>query len=135
MVLGHIAQAAVGVARGGAYFERVLTESDDVTMGEFNIDIGGADLLGNGNLATRLLLHQPGAGDVIGMTVSIHRVEQFQVQFAKQGQVTIHLLEHRVDDHGLPGVLIREYVGICRGGGIKQLLEDHGSQGSWWLVK
>ena len=60
--------------------------------------------------ATRLLLHQPGAGDVIGMTVGIHRVEQFQVQFAKQGQVTIHLLEHRVDDHGLPGVLIREYA-------------------------
>jgi len=85
--------------------------------------------------ATRLLLHQPGAGDVIGMTVGIHRVEQFQVQFAKQGQVTIHLLEHRVDDHGLPGVLIREYVGICRGGGIKQLLEDHDSQGTWRLVK
>jgi hypothetical protein len=75
----------------------------------------------------------PGAGDVVGMGMGLHRPEQCEPMLAQHGKIAFDLIVYRVDDQGLPSDFIKQQVGVGAGGGIEQLQGVH-----WvflvWLV-
>src|SRR5690606_9053699 len=70
------------------------------------------------------------AGDVIGVHVRVDGLVEPEAQAAEQADISIHLLEDRVDDDRPPPGPLRQKVGEGAGGGVKELLEDHGP----WLA-
>ena len=65
-------------------------------------------------MATGGQVHQPGAGDMIGVTMRVEHRDQMQVEFLDQRMVAEMLLEHGIDDYRLPALRVTEQVGIGR---------------------
>ena len=55
------------------------------------------------------------AGDVVGVQVSIDRLDQPQIEFTDELQVAIYLFQHRIDDQRLAATTAGEQVGIGAG--------------------
>lgn len=62
---------------------------------------------------------------MIGMAMGIDGIQQIQAQFLNQCQITVKLLEHRVDDHRTLAGCVSQYVGVRRRGVVVHLSEDH----------
>jgi len=123
---GDERQAAVGVPRGRPDLEHLVAEHHGVAVRERSVDVARADHARRRDRAAELALHQPRAGDVIGVAVSVERGHQAQPELADQRGVPGVLLEHRIDEDRLTGALAREQVGVRAGGGVEQLPEEHG---------
>ena len=65
------------------------------------------------------------AGDVVGVHVGVERLDQLEVEFAEQRQVTLDLVQHRIDDEGLAAWPAGQQVGVAAGDAVEQLAEDH----------
>ena len=48
--------------------------------------------------ALRAVAQRAKAGDVIGVKVRIHCLDQIELEFVHQAQIAIHLVQHRIDD-------------------------------------
>jgi hypothetical protein len=44
---------------------------------------------------------RPKAGDVVGVQVGVHRLNQLQIELFHELQIAIDLLQHRIDDQRL----------------------------------
>lgn len=42
------------------------------------------------------------ACDVVGVQVRVHRFDETQIELAQQLKITVDLVDHRIDDQGLP---------------------------------
>jgi hypothetical protein len=124
LVVEHEAHAAAGVARSGPRFEAAAAEGDAVTVVQQPVGVLRGRRLGQHDLAAAAQLQQPGAGDMVGVDVGVQRGQQAQAEFAQQRSVAAHVLEHRVDEHGLAGIGVAEQVGVGRRRRIEELAED-----------
>jgi hypothetical protein len=81
--------------------------------------------LRNADPAAGGLLHQPRAGHVIGVAMSVERSDQLQTEFLQQRAVAEVLLEDRVDDHGLPALRVAQHVGVGRRSSVEKLPKNN----------
>jgi hypothetical protein len=65
------------------------------------------------------------AGDVIGVQMRIHRLDELHVELAQELEIAVDLLDHRVDDEGLAAAPASEQVGVGAGYAVEKLAEDH----------
>src|SRR5215472_5651953 len=65
------------------------------------------------------------AGDVVGMQVGIDRLDQLEVELADELDVTIDLLQHRIDDQRLAAAPAGDEVGVSARDVVEELAEDH----------
>ena len=79
---GDERQASRGVAGRRADLERLRSEADDVAVAERAIDVRRRRRRARADLAAERRLHQPGAGDVIGVAVRVERVAQHEPELA-----------------------------------------------------
>jgi hypothetical protein len=70
---------------------------------------------------------RPKAGDVVGMQVRVHRLNQPQIELFHELQIAIDLLQHRIDDQRLAARSAGQQVGVGAGYLIKELAEHHGA--------
>ena len=55
------------------------------------------------------------------MHVRVERVHEHEVELADEREVSLDLLEHRVDQHGLTRLFVREQVCVRRGVRVEEL--------------
>jgi hypothetical protein len=49
---------------------------------------------------------------VIGVQMRIHRLDQIEIEFLHQMQVTVHFLQHRIDDERVSAAAAGQEVGV-----------------------
>ncbi len=64
-------------------------------------------------------------GDVVGVQMRVHRLDQAQVEFADQLQIAVDLLQHRIDDQRFAAGAAGEQIGVGAGNAVEKLAEDH----------
>src|SRR5947207_11721081 len=64
-------------------------------------------------------------GDVIGVKVRVDGLDQLHVQLADELEITVDLLQHRIDDQRLAAAPAGEQVGVGTRYAVEQLAEDH----------
>ena len=84
LVVEHEAQAAVGVAGGGARDQGVPPELDPVAVVHPNVATAGAPVGGDDRAGAQPLADLRGAGDVIGVHVGLEGVDQLELQLGHQ---------------------------------------------------
>ena len=62
---------------------------------------------------------------MIGVQVRVHRFYQLQIELFHELQITIDLLQHRIDDQRLAAAPARQQIGIGAGHAVEDLAEDH----------
>jgi len=124
VVVEHEGDAAVGVAGGAAHLHEALAEGHPVTMLQGTGDIGGAGGGGEADGAAGGLVHQPAAGDVVGVGVGVDRGHQADSEFPDQGEVALVLLEHRIDQQAQAGGHVSQEIGEGAGAGVEELAEE-----------
>jgi len=72
------------------------------------------------------LVHQPAAGDVVGVGMGVDARHQGDAKFLNQREITGVLLEHRVDQHALATGRVGQQIGVGAGIGVKQLAKEQG---------
>ena len=72
-----------------------------------HIDIA---LLAHHGRAMRAIAERADAGNVIVVKVRIQRLDQIDLEFLHQLQITVHLLEHRIDNQRFPAAAAGQYV-------------------------
>jgi hypothetical protein len=60
---------------------------------------------------------------MVGMNMGLQRELQLEPQFANKRAVPRRLLEHGIDEHGLPAIAIPDQIGIGRRLRIEELSE------------
>ncbi len=65
------------------------------------------------------------ACDVVGMKMRIDGLDQPEVELGDQLQVTVNLLQHRVDDQRFAAAAAGEQVGVRAGDAVEELAENH----------
>jgi hypothetical protein len=86
----------------------------------------GLGLLAHERHAAGDLAQLPHGGHVIGMGVGIDGLDQPDIEFAQQLQISIHLLQDRIDDHGLAAGPFGQQIGVGAGVQIIELAKQHG---------
>ena len=71
LIVQDIGDAAVGVARGAAHREMTAAEAHLIAVLERQADVFGAGRFGEANGAAGGLLHEPAAGDVVGVGMGV----------------------------------------------------------------
>ena len=130
LVVQHVAQAAIGVAGCAAHLHMSAAEAHPIAVVQWLGDVLGAGGGGQGDRRTGGLVHQPAAGDVVGVGVGVEAGHQVDAQFADQGVIALMLLEHRIDQHPFAGGHIGQQIGEGAGGGVEQLAEEQGATAS-----
>ncbi len=127
LISAHERQTAVGVAWGGADLERVGPEANEVAVHQGEVHISGVVLGREADRASNGPLHQPCAGDVVGVAVRVEGAEHRELELPDERGVTSVLLENAVDEHRLARARVPEKIGICAGGLIEELSKNHGA--------
>src|SRR5262249_26990105 len=65
------------------------------------------------------------AGEMVGMQMRIHRLDQLEVEFVDELDVTVDLLQHRIDDQRLAPAPAGDEVGVGAGDAVEELAKDH----------
>ena len=87
-------------------------------------DVLGAGGGGQADRGAGGLVHQPAAGHMVSVGVGVEAGHQAEAQLLNQGQITIVLLEHRIDQHPLAAGHIGEQIGEGAGGRVEQLAKQ-----------
>ncbi len=103
-----------------------MSEVELVTMLQLNRRRGDAAARRRGGAGARVFGQHPGAGDVIGMRVGLHRPQQLESVLAQSCQITFDLLVDRIDDHSLTRGLVEQHIGKGAGGSVEKLNRLHG---------
>ena len=81
------------------------------------------------------------AGDMIGMQVGIDGLDQLEIEFVHELEVTVDLLQHGIDDQRLAPAPAGQEVGVGARDAVEKLAEDHrlprrfGDSESPWLLR
>ena len=75
--------------------------------------------------AVRAVAQRAEPGDVIGVDVRVHRLDQLEVELLHQLQVAIDLLQHRIDDQRLAAAPAGQQIAVGAGHAVEQLAENH----------
>src|SRR5260370_23105371 len=59
------------------------------------------------------------------MQMRIHRLDQFEVELVGELDITVVLLEHRIDDQRFAAAPAGHEVGVSTGSAVEELAEDH----------
>ncbi|MCY1301398.1 hypothetical protein D9M70_510090 [compost metagenome] len=126
----HVAahQEGIGIVGMAGRIEHVEAETLDrhpVALRNPHGNDVGRRLLAHHGDAMGLVAQRPEPGDVIGMEMGIDRLDQPEVEFADELQVTLDLFQYRIDDQRLAALAAGDQVGIGAGHAVEQLTEDH----------
>ena len=97
-----------------------------------HVHVFGAVRRGEPDLAPQRPLQQPRAGDVVGVAMRVERNAQCQAELLEQRDVTVMVLEDRVDEHRVTRVGICEQVGVRAGRAVEELTVEHGDL---WIAR
>jgi len=100
------------------------TEVHPIAVVQGQADVDGAGGGGQGDGAAGGLVHQPAAGDVVGVGMGVDRGHQFDTQLADQGEIAAVLLEDRINQHPCPAGDIGEQIGEGACLAIEQLAKQ-----------
>ena len=64
-------------------------------------------------------------GQVIGMQMRVHGLDQFEVELLDELDITVDLLEHRIDDERFAAAPAGDDIGVSTGHAVEELAEDH----------
>jgi hypothetical protein len=79
-VVEHVADAAIGVAWGAAHLQMAFAEGDAITVLQRQRDVLGAGGGGQADRRSGGLMHQPAAGDVVGVGMGVEAGHQGDAQ-------------------------------------------------------
>src|SRR5215211_6135650 len=65
------------------------------------------------------------SGDVVGMQMGIDSLHQLEVELADELDVTVDLLQHRIDDQRLAAAPTRNEIGVGARDAVEELAKDH----------
>ena len=65
------------------------------------------------------------AGEMVGMKMRIDRLDQLEVEFADKLDVTVDLLQYRIDNERLAPTPAGEKVGVSAGHAVEELAKNH----------
>src|SRR5262249_59496084 len=65
------------------------------------------------------------AGEMVGMKVRVHRLDQLEVELADELDVTVDLLQHWIDDQRLAPAPAGDEVGVSAGHAVEELAKNH----------
>ena len=65
------------------------------------------------------------AGEMVGMKMRIHRLDQLEVEFADELDVTVDLLQYRIEDERLAPTPAGDEVGVSAGHAVEELAKNH----------
>lgn len=127
LVFRDVRHASVCVSRRLSHRQTVSAEADAVSLRQLDVSSGSA-VFGDGTLQTKhLLLQESGASDVIGVTVSVQGHFERQAQFIDELQISVHRLQHWIDQNGLSAVSIRQQVCVRAALRLEELSEERRS--------
>ena len=64
-------------------------------------------------------------GNMVGVQMGVDGFDEFQVELAYELQITVHLLQNRIDNQRLAARPAGEDIGVSSGGAVEELAEDH----------
>jgi hypothetical protein len=100
---------------------------DAVALGDPHGDDVGVGVLAHNGDAVGAVAERAEPGDMVGVKISVHSLDQFEVELADQLQVAVDPLQHRIDDQRLAAVPAGDEIGVGTRRSIEQLAEDHGA--------
>ena len=95
--------------------ERKPLDCELVAFAKAHGDHIGLSLLTHHGDAMGTVAQRPKAGDVVGVQVRVHRFYQLQIELFHELQITIDLLQHRIDDQRLAARTAGEQIGVGAG--------------------
>src|SRR3954467_3062114 len=66
------------------------------------------------------------AGDVVGMQMGVHRLDQLEIELAQQLAVAVDLLQHGIEDQRLAAGAAGQEIAVGTRNTVEELAEDHG---------
>ena len=112
LVVEHVGDAAVRVARRLAHLQVVAAEADHVGVREIAVSALGAAFRADRDAASDAVLQQPRAGDVVRVHVRVERELEIEAELVDERRVAQRLVEHRIDQHRLAARRIAEQVRV-----------------------
>ncbi len=116
-----IRHAAIGVPRGRTHFELQTPCFERATVFDENVRADRPGVCAHHCLASESLPQEARCGDVIGVCMRIHRVDELEPKLIEELDVAFDLIDHWIDQYGLARVLVRDEVGVGPGFVIKEL--------------
>jgi hypothetical protein len=107
------------------HVEAQALDVEPVTLRDAHRDHVDAALLAHHGDAMRAVAQRPEAGDVVGVQVRVHRLDELQVELSDELQVAVDLFQDGIDDEGLAAAPAGEEIGVGAGGRVEELTEDH----------
>src|SRR5499426_2809144 len=65
------------------------------------------------------------AGEMVGVQMRIDRLDQSEVEFVDELDVTVDLLQHRIDNQRLAPAPAGDEVGVSAGHAVEELAKNH----------
>jgi hypothetical protein len=91
------------------------THGDDVS----------ASLLAHYGDAMRAVAQRTKSGDMVGMEMSVDRLDQFEIKLAHELQIAVDFFKYRIDDQRLAAMLASDEIRIGARNTVEKLAEDH----------
>ena len=76
--------------------------------------------------AARPVAQRPKPRHMVRMQMRVHRLHQAEIEFIHELQITVHLLQHRIDDQRLGPLAAGNEIAVGAGDTVKKLAKDHG---------
>ena len=121
-------QEAVGIVGVAGRVQHIQGDALDgqlVALGDahgHHVDLGHVAHDGD---AMRAVAQRAEPGDVVGMDVRIHGLDQLEVQLVDELQIAVDLLQHGIDDDRLAAAAAGHQVAVGAGDAVEQLTENH----------
>ena len=125
-VVRQEAVGIVGVAWRVEHVERQALDGELVALGDAHGDHVDLGVLAHHGDAVRAVAQRAEPGDVVGVDVRVHGLDQLEVELVDQLQVAIDLLQHGIDDQRLPTAPAGQQIAVGAGHAVEQLAENHG---------
>ncbi len=121
LVVEHVGHAAAGMARRRPDLERALAEGHAIAVLQHEVGTRRTAGVGQRDPAAQPILHQPRAGDMIGVDMGLERPQELQPQLGHKRRIAPDLLEDGIDHHRLACRRAAQQVGVGRRYGIEEL--------------
>ncbi|MGY3405178.1 hypothetical protein ACVWZV_001291 [Bradyrhizobium sp. GM5.1] len=66
------------------------------------------------------------AGDVVGVQMGVHGLDQLEIELAQELAVAVDLLQHGIEDQRLAAGAARQEIAVGARNTVEELAEDHG---------
>src|SRR5215472_9782906 len=65
------------------------------------------------------------SGNVVGVQMRVHRLDQSEIEFTHELQIAVNLLQHRINDQGLAAMPASEEISVGARNAVEELAEHH----------